>query len=382
MNIMGVQILSLVLRLFEHSRILFFAAVMMISSVCYFSSLSANDDDSVSVNANENDDATASEQPSDDKDAIKSIVSASPERRYADGMFVPDALMPGGLIEIDRAVIAKTRYGKTDKSFDKSTPLLNVELIKALKDYPVIGVVAYGGTQDDAPVVALRVTYMFDRYKALPFPDSVQTMLEKETVSTSVINSEKSSEVMGETVTSESSDSQGEFTSVDDQCGVSTVTECEVASGSHEGCGKNACDAGCDNETIRPIWHGGNDGIMSIQFCSVLPQQLLKDKRLKAFQSGVDIENPTLTYLAGFGVIVEIRADRSLDQSILEKATALIRARLAAELEKERAYLETQNQLFNTYCERTQLKQFANPNVKPVWTALDMVFNAFYEKKF
>lgn len=366
------------------------------------------------VTAKSSEDAAENEVAKSDKQSKQTPPMASPERRYAEGMFVSDAELPGGLIEIDRAVLAKTRYGQVDKSYEKSTPLLDGDMVKTLKNFPIIGVIAYGGTKQDAPVVALRVTYLYDRYKALPLPELALALDETDSEVAGVHATREPSPQSAQSASVPSvepatpAESEGKTGKADGgslQTGetASAETGAEKEASAEEDADQKAVAAATDAASpavpaleskpsknkkaktpgVPAPWVRGQDGITMLVASSEMLKELGESGgRLRAFSSNVDIKEPQMIYLAGFGVLVEIRADASLGQEVIQTAIGKIRARLAAELRREKEDLERHHQLHASYRDRTTLKEFGDPDAKPVWTALEMVFSAFYEKKF
>lgn len=97
----------------------------------------------------------------------------SAERRYAESLIVPGSRLGGGLIEVDRAIVARTRYGYTDTVAsalgpDGIFPANYGELLK--REMRIVSGVVYARPGEEAHPVAARVVYLISHYRPLALP--------------------------------------------------------------------------------------------------------------------------------------------------------------------------------------------------------------------
>ncbi len=266
----------------------------------------------------------------------------SPERRYAEAVFVEPTAFGEQWIEVDRAVIARTRYQYIDVGYSGKGPSTlfpdnGKRLLAPKGDFIILGGVVYGRADADSPAVLVRATYLYDRYKALPL---------------SARHAERFT----------ASADAGEAGPVKDwTCGEDGIA-----------LGLTTADSSIDSEVLASHVSAAPEEATDDDDVSPVIEEALEPQ-----------DNPRLVYLAADGVFVELRMHADLDETQTQIILGRIRERLAGFLATEKKELIAHDKFRQQIKGSVAMRQFMRPDNEVFWDALGrLVYGNWYKKKF
>lgn len=265
----------------------------------------------------------------------------SPERCYAESVLLPASALGPGWVEQGRAILARTRWGTLDQSWPSGSPppLFRGdprELVKPEGDYWIVAGVGYGKGGSSEPLV--QATYLYSRYKALP-------------LSSDYAEQPTFRHLLGGRVKAWQWESDGIA------CGEGDLSSEVLAAREIQ---KIPLDA--------PSSANPEDGTALVQ--GTLPATHPQE-----------IEGPKPIYLAGDGVLAEIRVDPAITLAERDSIVQGVRRRLADELHREAQEYESLRKEKDHRDSAAHLQQFIHPNTMRVWRGLDALIYGHWIKK-